>query len=87
MSLSGKVFAHMTSELVSARYDHGESAGQIGVKRLDRLAKMFTLASLFLVPVGYQDELGFHYGQPQVKSAVPGSVTDQNNLRSNSGSF
>ena len=82
-----KALAHLASQLTTAGYDHRESAGQNRVESLDRPAKMFSLATILQVPVGYQDDLGFHCGQPQVEATGLGSLTDQHNQRATITSF
>jgi len=83
MSLGRKALAHLASRLATARSDQRESAGESGIESLDRPAKMFGLATLLQVPVGYEDELGFHCGQPQVEAAAPGLLNDPDNLQAN----
>jgi hypothetical protein len=80
MSLGRKALAHLASRLATARSDHRESAGESSVESPNRPAKMFGLATILQVPVGYEDELGFHCGQPQAKAAAPGLVKDPDSL-------
>jgi hypothetical protein len=87
MSLSRKALAHFAGRLATARYDRGGSSGESGAGSLNRPAKAFSLATILQVPVGYEDELGFHCGQPQVEAAAPGLVMDLDNLQANIKSF
>jgi hypothetical protein len=83
MSLGRKALAHLASRLATARCDQRESADASSGESPNRPAKRFGLATLLQVPVGYEDELGFHCGQPQVETAVPGWVMEPDNLPAN----
>jgi hypothetical protein len=67
------------SRLATARADRG-SAVQNNSGRLDQPVGQFRLATLFQIPVGYEDEAGFHCGEPRVQETLP-AVPPENNLR------
>ena len=66
MSL-GKASENHASPLATARYDARESAGVSDSASASQTASRFGLASILQVPVGYEDETGFHCGEPQVQ--------------------
>ena len=83
MSLGRKALEKIASRLATARYDNRESTEESRSESLNRPAKAFSLAAILQVPVGYQDELGFHCGQPQVGATPPVLVVDREDLRTN----
>ena len=70
MSL-GKASENHASPLATARYDARESAGVSDSASASQTASRFGLASILQVPVGYEDETGFHCGEPQFEDTAP----------------
>jgi len=54
-----------TSPLARARYDR-EPAKENGSETHGQAAGGFSWAALLQVPLGYEDDTGFHCGEPQV---------------------
>jgi hypothetical protein len=69
MSLDGQALDGSASRLATARYDRG-SAGGNGSENLASVARRFRLAMIFKIPVGYEDEKGFHRGAPRLHQTV-----------------
>jgi hypothetical protein len=65
MKLGGQASENSASRLATARYDC-ESAGQSGSEELARRGHTTRLATILEIPVGYQDETGFHCGEPRL---------------------
>jgi len=65
MILSRKASESTTSQLATARYDR-RSAAESGSENPGQTASVFSWAALLQVPVGYEDDTGFHCGEPQV---------------------
>ena len=63
----GKALKSSASPLATARYDDRETAGKRVSESLSRFASAIKLAAILRVPVGYEDETGFHCGEPQVQ--------------------
>jgi hypothetical protein len=67
----GKASETSASRLATARYDDRESAGGGASEALSRIASALKLARVLRVPVGYEDETGFHCGAPQLGETSP----------------
>ncbi len=67
----GKALETSAKRLATARYDGRESAGKSVSEGLSRIASAIKVAAILRVPVGYEDELGFHCGQPQAQETGP----------------
>lgn len=72
MSLGCQVSEERSSRLATARSDR-ESAVRNGSDSLNQAARQFRLAMIFQIPVGYEDDTGFHRGVQRVQEAVPDS--------------
>jgi hypothetical protein len=64
MSLGREAAETNLSRLATARYDRKAAEGTKSENH-GQSASAFGLASLLRVPVGYEDETGFHCGEPQ----------------------
>jgi hypothetical protein len=69
MSLYGQALEGSASRLATARYAGGSASGN-GSENLIHIARQFRLAMIFKIPVGYQDEKGFHRGAPRIQKPV-----------------
>jgi hypothetical protein len=70
VNFNGQLSDRSTSWLTTAQYS-GESTDQFGSGDLSRTNYLSRLAEFFVIPVGYQDESGFHHGEQQVEKTVP----------------
>lgn len=70
MSLGRKASGEGASRLARARYDDRESTEGKESEARDRNARQSKLATIWQVPVGYQDETGFHCGTTPVDETV-----------------
>jgi hypothetical protein len=67
MSFNTQAIEDTASPLTTARYEPaGDSSDD-----LMRAARQFRLAMIFKVPVGYQDESGFHLGVKRAQLTAP----------------
>lgn len=71
MSLGRQASESKQSPLARARYDREPVEGE-AAETQSRTGGPFSLATIWQIPVGYQDETGFHCGKPQVEGADPG---------------
>jgi hypothetical protein len=69
MNLDAQALNEGASRLATARYDR-ESANQ-DAGGTARAGHPLRLAMIFKIPVGYQDEAGFHQGEPRVQKTAP----------------
>jgi len=67
----GKARKDPASRLATARYDPRDTTRSGGSESLGPIASVFALAKVLRVPVGYEDETGFHCGEPQVEDIGP----------------
>jgi hypothetical protein len=69
MSIGCHVSNKSASPLATARADRRPEL-QASADWLDRLARQFRAAMIFQIPVGFQDEAGFHCGDYQTEEPV-----------------
>lgn len=69
MSFGQKALEKSACWLAIASYDR-EPASQNGSKSLGSIVRWFGLAKILRVPVGYQDETSFHYGEIPLKETT-----------------
>jgi hypothetical protein len=70
MNLSGQAIKSGASQMATARYDCG-SARPAAPRRLARSGHPLRLAMILQIPIGYEDETGFHRGEPRVQQTPP----------------
>ncbi len=78
MNDNGHVAGKSAGQMATARLDRQASAQEVGDLQR-RSAITSCLAKLLQIPVGYQDETGFHCGDELVREALP--FAQENNLR------
>jgi len=66
MNVSGQADAS-ASRVATARFDR-ESTNGTGSVSWFRSSKAFRLTTIFKIPVGYEDETGFHKGEPSFQA-------------------
>jgi len=76
MNSAGQASEGSASVLATARYDR-ESAGAAGAENLIRIARQFRRAMILKIPIGYEDDTGFHRGEPQAQPAAPPAERDE----------
>jgi len=74
----GKASKAPASRLATARYDDRGPDGKGVSGKSGRIASVFGLATVLQVPVGYEDETGFHCGEPQQEDIGPIIEPEQN---------
>jgi hypothetical protein len=82
MKLSGQAAENQASRLATARYDSA-SADAGGSNNSSRTASPFSLTTILQIPVGYEDEHGFHRGEPRVQE-IPSFFEPENSTPSTS---
>ena len=87
MSLARKALDGLTSRLASAQGDERESAGELGSFSLGRVAERLGLTTWWQVPVGYQDERGFHPGPPPMVDLASERIREREESEPNLTSF
>jgi hypothetical protein len=70
MSLGRQASRPNQSKLATGRYDRESKAGS-GLESHGAAASGFSWAALLEIPLGYEDDMGFHCGEPQGKMIVP----------------
>jgi hypothetical protein len=75
MSNGLKARKKSANQLATARFDR-QSAAQGDADSPAQATTQFRLSAILQVPVGYEDETGFHCGQPQVQEILPDSPTE-----------
>jgi hypothetical protein len=70
MSNGYQVPKKCANPLATARLDR-ESAGQGDSGSPEQAKLQYRLATILQVPVGYEDDTGFHCGQPQIEEIRP----------------
>ena len=81
MSIGFQVLKKCTNQLATARYDR-ESAVQGDSHLPGQNSIQSCLDTILEVPVGYEDELGFHCGQPQAQE-IHQPVSEPENIFAN----
>jgi hypothetical protein len=70
MNLSVQVMGESAGRMATTRHNR-EAARQGGFDRPDRRGQSLRLGMIFKIPVGYQDETGFHRGEPRMEKSLP----------------
>jgi hypothetical protein len=77
MSLGRQASRPNTSRQATARYDREPVVGN-GLESHGAAASGFSWAALLEIPLGYEDETGFHCGEPQGTMIVPEDRSEAN---------
>jgi len=85
MSVGGKTMEKDARPLATARVDRESTAGDGNSRIFSRTGISSDWTTIWRIPVGYQDETGFHCGEPPLKEIA--RVADIEASRTSSYNF